>query len=669
MIPATLIEDDRASLSGQLQYEDLKQTVEEKLAHFMKAIEKFQLRHSEIMQPMNDQEDITKLFIRLSNCQTILQSHFNFVSDMLKSKSEEEIVELKKIYEPIAGLYVKITRSSDITLVSINESLDTVIKELFTDLEKITDNFFAIKNGKKEVNKDVENLSHVQIVASKLETAIEYFPIVSSLDKDDLFAQPKSSDVWKALYVDAQFKEIGDKEAVQGSIKKINMLLTLANAVLYKSQKQQEKTDNKAWNNIVTAVSSVYYSTQADKAETRASLYLSEPNMDSAFKIWNLPDKKFVKELIKLRLPSIGYDNKLYLAKVFPKITKETVLKEYQEGTVQNFRTNTFNHPDLTEYKEDILKNITTKNKDRVKVRVIAPFPLVLTGQTKEKFKAKMAEMKAKVSEMTINIKDLTNKLFHKEESPKVPVIKDDFNGVIIHIHGGGFVSMSSASHRNYLYLWAKALNMIIFSIDYRLAPQDPFPAAIDDIWQAYNWIVNYSEPILGIPLDKIVLAGDSAGGNFVMTLALRTIREGIRVPDGCLMSYPALNLYPEKFVPTYFVAIDDVILPYNVLKLCLKAYIPEEFNPECDPFLSPIMASDELLSKMPPIRIISGTNDPLHDDIWKLLQRLQKLRKNVQYTIYEGLPHGFLTLDEIIGYDKIIDESVTRLRELFNSS
>jgi hormone-sensitive lipase len=273
------------------------------------------------------------------------------------------------------------------------------------------------------------------------------------------------------------------------------------------------------------------------------------------------------------------------------------------------------------------------------------------------------------MSEISSNFKEMTNKFLKKEEELKSPKKKENINGVIIHIHGGGFVSMSSSSHRNYLYQWAKSLNMIIFSIDYRLAPQDPFPAPLDDIWQAYNWIVNYSESILGIPIDKIVLAGDSAGGNFVMSLALRTIREGVRVPDGCLMSYPALNLYPEKFVPSYFVAIDDVILPYNVLKLCLKAYIPEEFKPEWDPFLSPIMASDELLSKMPPIRVLSGTNDPLHDDIWKLLQRLQKLRKNVQYTIYDGLPHGFLTLDEIVGYDKIIEESVDRIHELFNCS
>jgi hormone-sensitive lipase len=640
---------------------DLKQTVEAKLQFFIKILNKYELKHTEIMHPMYDQEDITKLFIRLINCQTILQSHFNFVADMLEAGSEVHIIETKKIYEPIAGLYTKINISSDISLVSINESLDTVIPDLFKELDKITDNFFVTKNGKREVNKDVENMSHVKIVASKFDTAIEYFPAVATLDKDNLFAQPKTSDAWKALYADVQFKEIGDKTAVLGSIKKINMVLTLANAILYKSQKQQEKTDFQAWNNLVTTASSIYYTAQSDKAETRAALYLAEPNMDSAFKIWNLPDKKFVKELYKLRLPSIDYDRKIYLPRVFPKITKESILKDYQEGTVNKLRTNTFQAPDLTQYKEEIIKGIFTKNQERVKVRVIAPFPLVLSGEAKEKMKAKMAEMKA-------NFKDLTNKLFHRDEA-KSPIAKEDFNGVIIHIHGGGFVSMSSASHRNYLYRWAKALNMIIFSIDYRLAPQNPFPAAIDDVWQAYNWIINYSEPLLGIPIDKVVLAGDSAGGNFVMSLALRTIREGVRVPDGCLMSYPALNLYPEKFVPSYFVAIDDVILPYNVLKLCLKAYIPEEFKPEWDPFLSPIMASDELLSKMPPIRILSGTNDPLHDDIWKLLQRLQKLRKNAQYTIYEGLPHGFLTLDELVGYDLIIEESVNRIRELFNSS
>ena len=90
-------------------------------------------------------------------------------------------------------------------------------------------------------------------------------------------------------------------------------------------------------------------------------------------------------------------------------------------------------------------------------------------------------------------VKNITGKCFKNPQS-------DDSEGVIvIHMHGGGFVAMSSASMRILIRPWCKTLNMVHFSIDYRLAPKDPYPAALDDVWQAYLWILNYCESILGI--------------------------------------------------------------------------------------------------------------------------------------------------------------------------
>jgi hormone-sensitive lipase len=241
-----------------------------------------------------------------------------------------------------------------------------------------------------------------------------------------------------------------------------------------------------------------------------------------------------------------------------------------------------------------------------------------------------------------------------------------EIEGIIIHIHGGGFVSGSSGSHRTYLYRWAKSLNRIIFSIDYRLAPEYTYPACLDDCWQAYNWIINYSEPLLGIKTNKIILTGDSAGGNLAMALTLRAIKMGVRVPDGCMLSYPALNLFPKIFSPSYFLALEDMVLPSNMLKLVIKAYVSEEFDPKIDPFLSPLRASDELLAKLPPIRIVTGTKDPLHDDNWRFLQRMQGLNKDIKMLVYENMPHGFLQFDQIEEYKTVIEGTCKVLEELF---
>jgi len=220
------------------------------------------------------------------------------------------------------------------------------------------------------------------------------------------------------------------------------------------------------------------------------------------------------------------------------------------------------------------------------------------------------------------------------------------FDGIVIHIHGGGFISMSSSSHQSYTRQWANILKKPIFSIDYRLAPQNPFPAAVDDCWQAYNWIIDNAEETLGITPSKVILVGDSAGGNLCLAVALRAIKMGYRVPDGLMLAYPALNLSSKIFTPSLLLAIDDQIVPYSLLKFCINSYVPETENAETNPFISPIAASDELLSRLPPVRIMVGTKDPLHDECWRLLYKLRKLNKDAKMVVYREMPHGFLGYD-----------------------
>jgi len=87
---------------------------------------------------------------------------------------------------------------------------------------------------------------------------------------------------------------------------------------------------------------------------------------------------------------------------------------------------------------------------------------------------------------------------------------------------------------------------------------------------------------------------------------------------------YPCLYVDEDSFSPSYFISIDDPILPTSLLRLVAKAYVPEGFKNKEDPFISPMLASDELLEKVPPIRIVAGDMDPLHDDTWRLLSKLR---------------------------------------------
>jgi len=107
------------------------------------------------------------------------------------------------------------------------------------------------------------------------------------------------------------------------------------------------------------------------------------------------------------------------------------------------------------------------------------------------------------------------------------------------------------------------------------------------------------------------------------MALTLRLIKAGIPPPSGCFLIYPYLTISSSLTSPSLIRSLDDPFIPYELRKMHHKLYIPDNFKPLEDPFLSPLIASDEFLEKMPPIRIMFGTNDPVHDDIWRFVYRL----------------------------------------------
>lgn len=120
-------------------------------------------------------------------------------------------------------------------------------------------------------------------------------------------------------------------------------------------------------------------------------------------------------------------------------------------------------------------------------------------------------------------------------------------------------------------------------------------------MWQVYYWIVEYGEAYLGIKVDKIILVGDSAGGNLVTAVTMMAIERNYRIPDGLILAYPALNLCRKKFSPSLLLAIDDPILPYPFLKMCIDCYVGDfsqhkHLDPEVCHYLSPSFASDETL-------------------------------------------------------------------------
>ncbi|KAL3043414.1 hypothetical protein OYC64_003309 [Pagothenia borchgrevinki] len=142
---------------------------------------------------------------------------------------------------------------------------------------------------------------------------------------------------------------------------------------------------------------------------------------------------------------------------------------------------------------------------------------------------------------------------------------------LLIHFHGGGFVAQTSRSHENYLRIWSKELNVPILSVDYSLSPEAPFPRALEECFYAYCWALNNCH-LLGSTAERVCLAGDSAGGNLCITVSMKAISSGIRVPDGIMAAYPATLLTTDAS-PSRLLTLIDPLLPLGVLTKCINAY------------------------------------------------------------------------------------------------
>ncbi|KAL6722562.1 hypothetical protein Aduo_017676 [Ancylostoma duodenale] len=143
---------------------------------------------------------------------------------------------------------------------------------------------------------------------------------------------------------------------------------------------------------------------------------------------------------------------------------------------------------------------------------------------------------------------------------------------IVFHCHGGGYVATSSKSHETYLRMWAKLLNCTVVSVEYSLAPANPFPRPTEEVLFAYAWIVNNPQ-LVGWTGEKMCMVGDSAGGNLIMSVNLRLIELDIKKkPDGIVPVYtPFLFQYLPS--PSRLLSVMDPLLHMGVVLRCVAAY------------------------------------------------------------------------------------------------
>lgn len=213
---------------------------------------------------------------------------------------------------------------------------------------------------------------------------------------------------------------------------------------------------------------------------------------------------------------------------------------------------------------------------------------------------------------------------------------------LLIFFHGGGFCVGDLASYDVLCRELANAAGCAVLSVDYRLAPEHPFPAAVHDAVFAFEWAVANAS-LLGIDPLRIALAGDSAGGNLALVAAL-TQRDQPACAGGVLpcflgLIYPCTEIHSQRrsridYAQGYF-------LDLETLEWFFERYLPE--GGAEDWRASPMHASS--LAGLPPMWVLGAEYDPLVDDCRAFAARVRAEGGVVEYCEAPGVLHGFLTL------------------------
>ncbi|TBX70132.1 alpha/beta hydrolase [Flavobacterium silvisoli] len=183
---------------------------------------------------------------------------------------------------------------------------------------------------------------------------------------------------------------------------------------------------------------------------------------------------------------------------------------------------------------------------------------------------------------------------------------------IIINYHGGGFISPLLPCLEQPLWLESKNLEAVVFAVDYRVAPEHRFPAALNDSYSAFKWISEHGNEFGG-DIDKIVLEGTSAGANLVAVMAQKAKKEGIsRKIKLQVMNGLPVDLSPKN-METSISYQENAVGYFQTKAACyfaLEQYAPGQYD---NPEVSPILTKD--LKGLPPAVIITAEFDPLRDD------------------------------------------------------
>jgi acetyl esterase len=211
---------------------------------------------------------------------------------------------------------------------------------------------------------------------------------------------------------------------------------------------------------------------------------------------------------------------------------------------------------------------------------------------------------------------------------------------VIVYFHGGGFVIGNLDSHDGTCRRLSHGIGCTVVSVDYRLAPEHVYPAAVDDSYAATKWVAEHAD-FLKIDAARIAVAGDSAGGNLAAVVAIIARDRGGPALCHQLLTYPVTDMAFKS--ESYTSNGTGYFLTKDMMAWFGLQYVPSGHDIE-DPLLSPLYHKN--LSGLPPATVITAEYDPLRDEGEAYAKKLQDAGVPTKLIRYDGVFHGFFSMN-----------------------
>jgi hypothetical protein len=449
--------------------------------------------------------------------------------------------------------------------------------------------FVSQNDNSKQYHKNMINYFDLIAIFKVFETSNILFSNSFFVDKDDLYNYEEDSEEWakmkKIVYrIHAKNKDEIEKLNIEGQQKLEKMTIFFNKAINFDSY-------------FITNVfkSAGYYlkfkfnsDENLMEFESKQSMLLN-PNKIIFLDFMKLGDIKMFKTIREKSYPKITVREKIYMKKEYPEISldyiKQLLIKIYGKEIIEKNFGNTKQKDRI------ILDKTLIKNFPKWSQKVPKEYkPYYVSSRLLNSFNFKNFGMKNYQSSFF----GLFQTKIEKKEAEKV-------RGIIIFLHGGGFMKMKNFFHENYLRDIVNQVNIPLIGFDYAAAPEHPYPEGLNDCFQGYMWILENCEKELGFKPEKIILAGDSSGGNFILALTFLLIsmniyeNKNIRLPDLLIPLYPACHTGIKNMSLSLASSFEDHMLNIKSLLFINKVY--RDYYPnDLDPFLNPSEVTEEIL-------------------------------------------------------------------------